>query len=80
MDAEGRRRRVNRSLDGVYFRIKRDGKYQNICFSDLTEVEQDDVMEERSEEWLKCMCKILAKVIKEIGDEFDIVCGGEEDD
>lgn len=24
--------RINRELDGCYFRIQRDGKWQNICF------------------------------------------------
>lgn len=27
---------MQRNLDGVYFRVERDGKWQNICFSDLT--------------------------------------------
>lgn len=58
-----------RHLDGVYFRI---GK-ENICFSDLTEDQQDNVMENRSEEWLKNMCKHLANTIREIGDQFDLI-------
>ena len=62
---------MNRALDGVYFRI---GK-ENICFSDLTEEQQDEVMKNRSEEWLKSLCKILAKTLKDIGDQFDIMIG-----
>ena len=65
---------MNRNLDGVYFRIERDGEWQNICFSDLTDEEMDKVMETRSEKWLKQMCKILANSLKDVGDEFDIVC------
>ena len=64
---------MNRNLDGVYFRIKRDGSWQNICFSDLTEDEMDDVMKDRPDEWLRNMCKILGKTIKNIGDQLDIV-------
>ena len=60
---------MRRNLDGVYFRI---GK-ENICFSDLTEEQQDEMMNGRSEEWLKNMCKILAKTIKTIGDQLEIV-------
>ena len=63
---------MRRALDGVYFRF---GK-ENICFSDLSEEQQDEVMKERSVEWLKNLCKILAKVIKNIGDQFDIVSEG----
>jgi len=61
---------IKRQLDGVYFRI---GK-ENICFSDLTEEQQDNIMKNRSEEWLKSMCKHLAKTIRELGDQFDIIC------
>lgn len=63
-----------RNLDGVYFRVKRDGKWDNVCFSDLTKDERNEVMENRSEQWLKEMCQILADVIVNIGEQFDIVC------
>ena len=66
---------MKRNLDGVYFRIKQeDGTYDDICFSDLTPNQQDEIMQEKSEEWLRSMCKRLAEVIKELGDEFDLVC------
>lgn len=61
---------MRRNLDGVYFRMGTE----NICFSDLTEEQQDEVMKDRDAEWLKSLCKILAKTIKNIGDELDIVC------
>ena len=64
---------VIRNLDGVYFRVKRDEKYQAICFSDLTESEMEAVLKHRSEEWLKNLCVLLGQVIKKIGDHFDII-------
>lgn len=63
-----------RNLDGIYFRVQRDGKWDNVCFSDLTKDERNEVMENRSEQWLKEMCQILADVIVNIGEQFDIVC------
>lgn len=63
---------MNRNLDGVYFRIYRDAKWQNICFSDLSDDEMEEVMKDRPVEWLKSMCKILGKTIREIGDQLDI--------
>lgn len=69
---------MDRKLDGVYFRIKRDNKWQNICFSDLTEDEMDDVLKDRDPEWLKSMCVILGKTIKKIGDDLDIEMDNEE--
>lgn len=62
-----------RNLDGVYFRVQRDDKWDNVCFSDLTDTEKVEVMKNRDTEWLKSMCIILANTIRKIGDEFDIV-------
>ena len=65
---------MNRDLDGCYFRVKRKDRYQNVCFSDLTEEEQLDVMHGQSADWLKSLCLHLAHSLRELGDEFDIVC------
>jgi hypothetical protein len=66
-----------RELDGVYFRVKRNDKWQNICFSDLTETEMDEMLNGRNEEWLKSLCKILGQTLRRIGDMFDIRTGEE---
>lgn len=63
----------NRNLDGVYFRIQRNGKWENICFSDLTPEERIEVMKDRGEEWLKSLCCILADTIRNIGDEMGLI-------
>ena len=34
-----------RNLDGVYYRVVRDGNHVSRCFSDLSESEQDVIME-----------------------------------
>lgn len=67
-----------RELDGVYFRVERDGKWENICFSDLTDDEQLAVLSYKTIDWLKTMCLRLSDVIRCIGDEFDLV--GDYDD
>lgn len=53
---------MNRNLDGYYFRVKRDGKWDNVCWSDMTDEERDEQMTNRSEEWLKSLCKGLGCV------------------
>ena len=68
---------MKRNLDGAYFRVKRDGKWENICFTDLTREEQMEVMKNRSEEWLRSLIFVLADTIGEIGEAFDIVRGDE---
>lgn len=64
---------MNRNLDGCYFRVKRDDKWQNICFTDLTHEERDKVLEGRTAEWLKSLCVYLADVISGIGEQFDLI-------
>lgn len=64
---------MNRNLDGVYFRVEREGKWQNICFSDLTAEERDEILEGRNEEWLKSLCCILADAMRRVGEDFDII-------
>lgn len=65
--------RVNRHLDGYFFRVNRDDKWENICFSDLTEQEIEENIGEKSAEWWKSLAVGLANVLREIGDEFDII-------
>ena len=47
---------MDRNLDGIYFRVQRDGKWGNACFSDLTQEEMERVMKNRNVDWLKSMC------------------------
>ena len=69
---------MDRELDCVYFRVERDGKFESVSFSDLTEGQMRDVLSGRSKEWLLEMCVILGKRIREIGDQLDIVRGDAE--
>ena len=59
---------MNRNLDGLYFCINNE----NICFSDMSEQQMEYVMEDKGVEWLKSMCVILGKTIREIGDEYNL--------
>lgn len=64
---------MNRDLDGMYCIVKRNGKWDSICFSDLTDEEMDEILKDRDAEWLKSVCKRLGRTIRRIGDEQDIV-------
>ena len=66
---------MDRNLDGIYFRVNRDGKWDNVCFSDLDEPEMIEAMKNKDITWIKSLCIILGKRIKEIGDEFDLAAG-----
>lgn len=61
-----------RNLDGVFLRVQRNSKWENVCFSDLTEEEMNRELENKPEDWLKRLCIRLANVLKEIGEEYNI--------
>lgn len=53
---------MNRELDGCYFRIQREGHFENVCFSDLTAEERDTILDDRSEKWLKSFAGYMAGI------------------
>lgn len=71
---------MNRNLDGVYFRVNRKDTWENICFSDLTKEEKEEVCKDRSIEWLKELAFIMADTIKSIGDYFDLIGSNSEEE
>lgn len=66
--------KTKRNLSGIYFRVKNEetGKFENVVFEDLSEEQQDEVMNGRSEEWLKSLAKGLANTLNNIGEQFDL--------
>ena len=66
---------MNRNLDGCYFRVKRDDKWQSICFSDLTPDERDELFDgkEKPAEWWKSLAYHLGDCLKNVGDTLDII-------
>ena len=63
---------VPRNLDGVYYRTKRNGKIENICFSDLTVAEREDAIKDYEAPSLKRLCLYLAACLRNMGDELDV--------
>lgn len=64
---------MNRDLDGIYFRVKREGKYEPVCFTDLTEDEIEELMGDKGAQWWKSIALELKRVINTIGEQFNIV-------
>ena len=62
-----------RNLDGVYYRVVRDGNHVSRCFSDLSESEQDMIMEKYDAEQLRRLCRYLSMSLRQIGDALDLV-------
>lgn len=71
---------IQRNLDGVYFRVERDGKWVSLCFSDLTEDEMHHVMAGKPIAWVQSLCVALGQSIRGIGDALDLYNGeGDEE-
>jgi hypothetical protein len=66
--------KTKRNLSGIYFRSKNEetGKYENVVFEDLSETEQDNILDVKSIEFIKSLAKQLASTINHIGDNFDL--------
>lgn len=62
----------NRKLDGIFFRVKRNGEWQSICLSDMTEEERNEVLKDKDAEFLRRTVNILAETIADIGEQLDI--------
>ena len=67
-----------RELDGIYLRVKRDGRYEVVCLSDMTKEELEDTLDPERGEWLKGAVIYLALRLYELGETFGIVCDGAE--
>lgn len=67
--------KAKRNLSGIYFRVKNEetGKFESVCFEDMTEEQQERIMYGRSEVWLEKLAKGLANTLNEIGEQFDII-------
>lgn len=70
-----------RNLDGVYFRVQRDGKWGNVCYSDTTPKERDEIAAKRAEHstpeeqaaWWRSMADILADQLYDLGEELGVM-------
>lgn len=66
---------MNRNLDGIYYRVQRNGKWQSVCLSDLTEEERRPFLESLDKNGLIGCVDHLCDCLKEVGDELDVFGG-----
>ena len=74
--------RIQRNLDGIYFRVKRGDMWLNVCYSDMTQDERDHIASMRAEHdtseeqahWWRAMANILADRLYEMGEQLGVVC------
>ena len=71
-----------RNLDGVYFRVERDGRMQNVCYSDMEQRERDEVARKKMEnstpaeqaQWWRSMADLLADQLYDMGEQLGVMC------
>lgn len=49
-----------RGLDGMYFRVERDGKWRDLCFTDIIHEEREKVLESFDKDALIRTCLLFA--------------------
>lgn len=59
-------------IDGIYFRVYRDGKYQDISFCGLTEEEIAKVTDGNDGAFWKGVAMHLREVLNDLCEEFGI--------
>jgi len=70
-----------RNLSGVYIfdTLPGDEKRQPTCFEDCTEEKQQEWLDSLAPEAVKNLAIKLGKTLRQIGDQFDIIAGYEEE-
>ena len=63
---------IIRELDGIYFRVNREDRWVNICWTDLTWKEREEISIDKPLEWWKEMALCLTRTLRDIGDYLDI--------
>lgn len=70
---------MNRELDGIFLRVKRNGKYQAVCLSDMTKEELEENLDAGRGEWLKGAVIHLALTLRAVGNQFGIASANAEE-
>jgi hypothetical protein len=73
---------TRRNLSGIYIFdiLPGDEKRKPTCFEDCTEEKQDEWLNSLSVEALHNLAKMLGKSLRNLGDQFDIMSGSENDE
>lgn len=72
---------ARRNLSGIYIFdvLPGDERRKPTCFEDCTEEKQQEWLDSLTPEALKNLSIQLAKTLRTIGDQFDIICGEDKE-
>ena len=74
--------KVQRNLDGVYFRVQREGGWHNVCYSDMTPEERREVIYDRMDDrplseqvgYYRRLAELMADQFYDFGERLGVVC------
>lgn len=61
-----------RGLDSMYFIVERNGKWCDLCFTDLIPEERENMLETFDKAALIRTCLILADTVRAMGDLYNL--------
>ena len=61
-----------RYLDSTVYQVTRNGKKTELCFTDLTDKEQNVILNDASRDELINLCQTLATDFRNVGEEEDL--------
>lgn len=73
--------KIQRNLDGIFFRVQRGGKWTNVCYSDMTKDERNEIAAKRAETstpeeqaaWWRSMADLLADQLYDMGEQLGVM-------
>ena len=69
---------IKYNMDGMYFRVERNGKFENVCLSDMTNEERLKKMDWWNTDNMKSVINFLCETLREIGDTYGFIASDPE--
>lgn len=69
---------IKYNMDGMYFRVERNGKFENVCLSDMTNEERLKKMDWWNADNMKSVINFLCETLREIGDTYGFIASDPE--
>ena len=74
--------KVPRNLDGVFYRVERDGRWDSVCYSDMTPDERREVIYDRMGErpldeqvgYYRRLAELMADQLYSMGEQLEVMC------
>ena len=74
--------KVPRNLDGVFYRVERNGRWCSVCYSDMTPDERREIIYDRMSErsldeqasYYRRLAELMADQLYDMGERLGVMC------